>query len=309
MRTVMSLVLLAAISGSASASFTLTGNPVIDPGWTYQGRALDNGGYVRGTANYNFNIYTTEFNLNAGSNPLTNSGWNAGDRIVGMGGTFLNLSPTQLGWPAGTVFTGPAQNSQLAANTRVISKFGVPNPTNVFNPSSTAPNVNTGGLGSHSGGNGGIGSVQVSIASNRFTAANAGILLTPSNLTGGAVTTPDNVAQWMGTVGSNGLDLFDAGTNSFPSARYIYTVDPSGFLASWQVLLNISMVAQYPGSSPILPIGGGDWIQAVQTGGGAGSFTDGLITTDPFFPAPAPPAIYLALFGGASLLGLRRIRK
>lgn len=297
------------IATAPSQAFFVTGNPASD-GWTLSGHSLQNGDYVRGAANFAFEIYNVEFRVPTGANPLTTmtNPWNPGDRVVGLGGIFTQpLTPEQLAYPPGTVFTGPTQNSLIAGNTRVIAKFGVdfggPGGNN-YSPSTLAPAAGN-GAGSHSAGNGGDGSVQVSIASNRFTPANANQLITPS-ITGAI----DNVAQFGVPpgpgVGVNGLDLI-TGTE-FLGARYIYTTDNNGFLSTWEVYLNTTMVGDFPGALSTVPTGGGNWILAVQAGSGAAPFTDGLVQTEPFVEAPAPPAIYLAVAGFAGLTALRRRR-
>jgi hypothetical protein len=234
--------------------------------------------------------------------------WAAGERVIGIGGFFTApVTPAQLGWPS---LTGPAQNANVAANARIVSKFGVDSGSggNVFSPSTVAPSAGN-GLGSFSGGNGGFGSVQLSIAAGRFIPANSGVLTMPS-ITGGS----DDVSQFDGLFGptpghgANGLDLFDVTANGFPAARYIFKTDPvTGFLSSWEVLLNIDEVNNYPGALSSTPRGSGNWIMTIQAGGGVS--TDGLIKSNPLFDAPAPPAILLAAFGGLSLAGLRRRMK
>ncbi len=303
---------LAAFTGMLcplQAAFTITGNPAADLGWAANSNSLQNTNYVRGTANFAFDTYSFEMRIPTGMNALTATGWNAGDRVVGLGGVFTApMTPTDLGYAPGTVFTGPAQNSLLNTNSRFIAKFGTNTASNIFSPSTVPPNAGN-GAGSHSSGNGGIGSVHVSIASNRLSLANAGMLITPDlspNGSGGF----DNVAQYVtvGATGANGIDLLVG--SAFPSARYIYNLDGSGLLTSWEVLLNTTMVGQYPNPNIIVgqPTGGGNWILSVQAGSGAAPFTDGLLVTDPFFEAPAPPAFFALLFGGAGVLAVRRRR-
>lgn len=304
-RLLLACVLACLLSINALANFSLTGNPATDQGWIFGGHSLSNGGYVRNQGNFGFNMYYTEFRLLGG--PLTTmpNPWAVNSRVVGLGGVFTApMTPESLGWPPGTVFTGPAQNSQIGANTRINAKFGANAPDNIYSASTIFPNMGNGN-GSHSGGQGGLGSILVSIASNRFTAADANILITPNNLLGPGVPPPgDSVTQWQGVVGSNGLDL---GTNQFyDMVRYIYNVDSNGFLSSWEVLLNTSMVANFPGAILPVPTGGRGWIQTASFGAAAVNNTDGIIFTQVFFEVPAPPAVYAAAAGLLGLIACRR---
>ena len=260
LRALSAFTLLLASVSSVLADFTITGNPTVDPGWTQESNSLTNGNYVRGGANFNFNIWTAQFRVPFGVNPLTTmpDPWNPRDQVIGIGGTFSSpLTPAELGWPA---ILGATQNSLIGANTRITAKYGVDYTGvggNAYSASTLNPNLGD-GLGSHALGNGGVGSVQVSIAANRFVPANAGVLTLPTITTGGLVTGPDDVAQYGVPpgpgVGANGLDLVVG--NDFPAARYIFLTDPgTGFLTSWEVLLDATMVGEYPGALTVLSDG------------------------------------------------------
>lgn len=46
----------------------VTGDPSSDAGWTFAGHSLENGVYVKGSANYGFNVYSAGLLIEAGSN-------------------------------------------------------------------------------------------------------------------------------------------------------------------------------------------------------------------------------------------------
>jgi len=315
-RALLVVALSLALGSSAPAAFNISGNPTAYPGWYQAGNSLKNGSYVRGAGNFEYDIWQFQGGRVPAGSILTTmpNPWQSGDRVIGMGGFFkAPYSASELGWPA---LTGGAQNALVGPNARFVAKFGVDSGSggNLFSPSTVAP-ASGNGIGSFAPiGNGGLGSILVSIAGNRFTPANAGALIMPTIATGGPVTGPDDVAQFDGLFGptpghgGNGLDLFNAGANGFPSARYIFQTNPStGFLSSWEVLLDIDEVNRYPGALQSTPRGSGNWIMTIQAG--SGPSTDGLITSAPLFDTPAPPAFVFAAFGGLGLFSLRRRMK
>src|SRR5438874_8070141 len=109
----------------ASAAFIITGNPIVDPGWHQAGNSLANGNYVRGPGNFEYAIWQFQGGRVPAGSILTTmpNPWVAGERIIGIGGFFTPpLTAAQLGWPA---ITGAAQNSNVAANARIVAKFGI----------------------------------------------------------------------------------------------------------------------------------------------------------------------------------------
>ena len=83
--TLLALVAALVVPVMAAPS-GVTGNALAD-GWVYGGHSLAEGTYVRGTANYSFDIYSASFAIGAGSN-LVQGSWLAGDTVIGVGGQF-----------------------------------------------------------------------------------------------------------------------------------------------------------------------------------------------------------------------------
>jgi hypothetical protein len=102
-------------AGPARAdSVTVTGNPVTDQ-WALQGDSLAPGTFIRETASWDFDVYSSAFTLTAG-NPLVNgTTWCVGDQILGMGGVMNGAQPVL---------------------PRLVAKFGTTAAT--FAPASTA---------------------------------------------------------------------------------------------------------------------------------------------------------------------------
>src|ERR1700677_3481840 len=94
MRTKFLFTLALLLAGGSSISFAqVTGNPATDAGW---GASLGLSSaaplLLYETGNFSVNVYSTAFNLTAGSPLLgtlgTMDGWSVGDTIVGIGGVF-----------------------------------------------------------------------------------------------------------------------------------------------------------------------------------------------------------------------------
>lgn len=157
------LVLTAVGTLSASAQ-SVTGDPATD-GWQGFGNSLSLGTYIRGTGGFSFQVYRDSFTLTSNSTLFADTFWNAGDTILALGG----------------VTTG-----QYIYEPRLVAKFGSAGAN--FSASSTlTPPGN--GNGSFSGGNAGLGGVQVDYQyefgdtqTNQLLAGQTGVLNNPNDL-------------------------------------------------------------------------------------------------------------------------------
>lgn len=278
------IFILAAMVGVANAlpaRADVTGNPMLD-GWTAYGNSLARGTYVTGTANYSYATFGMGLLVEAGSNLQISDGlfsWDAGDHILAVGG--ILQSPGALGWTV----TGTPINSLLAhANgPKLQVKFGTRAAT--WSTSTTAPG---GGNGHSSSGSGG-GRIQVwtptymPLDNDPYTwEVNSGQLLVPKS----------------------GNLLWSGGSLDARVARMIWNFDPfSGEVASWELLLNVSLVRELnPGYSGLLPDFGDFAIMTVQDTDNA--FTDARVA---MMPIPEPTTTGLLILLGVSR-GWRKFR-
>lgn len=255
------------LGGTARADFFVGDPSPSGDNWLFAQNSLG-GRYIRGAGNFDFDMYRTAF-IVAGTGPLTSmtSPWTAGDLVIGMGGVMTSAG---------------LANPNLTGSVRIVSKF-----TSFSNGQFTAsppasPSPNGTGAGDFSAGNGGIGSVLIGTAPGAITLGNAGMLLTPTS-----------AFQWNGVVGTNGLTI------SSDDARYVYQVDGSNHLKSWEVLLNITKLnGQRTGF--LSPDYDGHWDQALQRGTSSTLYTDAINQH-----MPVPPTM-VAFAAGAAVLGLGR---
>ena len=258
--TWLSAIALFAATPDANAGFITTGNPATD-GWDRIGNSLQNGSYIRGSGNFSFDVYRTTISPDA--TLLAATGWLATDLIIGIGGVIVNTPPA--GWLTAT--TGADPNFYLDSDVRLVSKFGS---ENSWQASTTPPDMGN-GAGSQSNGDGGQGSVQLDTNPNQLTVLNAG-----------KFQVPDNGSQYRDTqaFSFSASELAEIG-------RYIYTLDASGKLASWEMVLNLTRLITLT-DAIAGPTVDGRHNQALQ---GGGRSTDGLI---PFEALPVPPAAAVA---------------
>lgn len=162
MQGFMGKILLAAgpllLAGAAqAAAVSVTGDPVAD-GFVLQGNSLENGVYVKGTANYSYDAYSLAFSIAPGSNLEISDGansWLAGDQVVAIGGVFrLDITgddANSLGWDA---ISGTTVNSLLPPNVDNVKlqvKFGTAGAD--WSTSTAAPGSGNGESGTSHGGN------------------------------------------------------------------------------------------------------------------------------------------------------------
>lgn len=265
-------VALAGLALPAAAS-SISGNPLAD-GWAHQGDSLDAGTYVRGSGGYDFGIYTSSFSLGGGSN-LLGSGWQAGHSVLGVGGVVNDLG------------------SNISRSLRIVTKFGT-------DPASWSP-ATEGGQGSLSAGHGGDGAILLGTYS-------------PADASSGGHFNPGTALNYLspGTVHEMPLaQRYDSGSTSSINTnigKLLFTFDANNYLASWQVILNLSLLeAELPGGS-ILPSDADRIIQTLQRSNNSTQFTDGLGGFDTAAVViPLPTGAGLAALG-LGMIALRRRR-
>ncbi len=195
------LFTLGAQGGAFAASVAVTGVPSAD-GWNYYGYSLDEGVYVKGGANYGYDVYNATIRIKATSNLLISDddySWLENDMVAAVGGVFRTDTPD--GWGTGTPITGNDVNSLLSVipndssknGPKLQAKFGTDAAT--WTTSTTAPD---GGNGNSSSGSGG-GSILVRTTAYNNSAAGdwlpGGVLTLPSTLTWSNGTLSNNVAR------------------------------------------------------------------------------------------------------------------
>jgi len=261
--------MLFAFAGSALASpVTFTGNPAAD-GWDFQGNSLEAGTYIRGAGGYDFGVYTSSFVLGAGSN-MAGGGWSAGDSILGAGGVVNDLG------------------SNISQSLRIVTKFGAD--TDAWS-----------GGGSFSGGFGGNGSILLATYS-------------PANASSGGHFNPNTALNFMspGVVHQAPLaQRYDSGTTASISTaigRLIFTFDANDYLASWQMLLNLTVLESLLAPGEAMPNDLSAVNVTLQRSNNSTQFTDargGFETDTVVIPLPSGAGMALA---GMGLIGLRRRR-
>lgn len=241
---------------STTHAATVTGDPVAD-GWAYQGHSLEKGTYVRGSGNIGFEIYTAKFTVSDGSlftmsspdsdyyedlDPNTATPWQAGDKIVAVGGVFRDISAADSGWSS---FPASLTNVEADDKLRLQAKFG---PSNVWWASTVEP-----GSGDGSGS-----------SSNSFEFVRTSGWLHPNDT--------NNYTNWWATfsgemMGPQNNLLYGPGE----AARLIWQWDSAkNRPGSWQILLNTSMY-NYPGEIDTV-------VSSVQYDN---PYTDGIATVVP----------------------------
>ena len=273
------LVLAAAVTVHAES---VTGNPIAD-GWAYAGHSLENGVYVRGSANYGFEMYSAALTVTADSNLFAGSGstaWLVGDSVLGVGGRFTTVTAAEAGW---TTITGGAVNGLLNEGTKLIAKFGTAEAN--FSASSVAP---ASGDGAGSTSNAATGGVFVRSSGWFYAAdwmAGAGTLQDldkASHISRNGTTAPDMaVAQLIWT--------WNSATQS---------------VGTWEILLNVSLLERLAPESftGLAPAAGDLAVMSVQQRDSA--YTDSMLTI-----VPEPATMSLLGLGLAALVARRRRNK
>lgn len=257
----------------ARADFIVTGNPLND-GWNLVGNSRALGVYVRGSADFDYNLFRFTSTIDSAANPLianfAGTGWQAGDILFGTGGFIVDQG-----------------NPNLGANVRTLAKYGTS--TSTFSASSTTTPPGDGNT-SFSGGFGGTGSIQLSVSTGTTVEANAG-----------SPRLPDAV---------NRFDGVNSVAASLDLGRYIFTYS-GGKLLSWEWVLNQSLLGRL-GLAPPGPNVGDRFIATVQAGGGTSTDSIGLLPQlSPTAAIPEPSSLLMTALAAAGLavFGRRRFRR
>jgi len=260
----ISLFLLLSASWTVSAA-PVTGDPSAD-GWTLAGNSLTVGTFVRGTGGQNFDVYFTQFLLDA-ANPLLGPNWLVGDQIIGLGGVVQTL---------------------VDETARVVIKWGTAGNTFSAAPSLLpCASTNTScGNGSFSGGNGGVGSILAG-----FVYARTNNTLNTPGWNGGIVTP---------SVQQRYSPPDDPLAGDF--TRIISLFDTAGpdMLSSFQGFLNVSEMQRAGVTN--LPILDTNHIVTIQRGA-SGVVVDALVTGS---SVPEPGTWALSAAGMIALLAFAK---
>ena len=293
------------MSAGVGQAASLTGNPAAD-GWHHEGHSLQSGVYSRGSGNLGFDIYTSHFTVTDSStfalkghegaaydgyyglpsggrqwDTTTARSWSAGDVVVGLGGVFSDISAGDAGWGG---FTGAGVNDNLPSGEgrlRVQGKFGTSDAT--WSTSTIAPDA---GDGSASTSDGGAGTIFARSSGFLFLGDNAWETYSGEVM---GLQEPGHISR-VGT--SIATDV----------ARLVWDYDEDADRPlSWQLLLNVSMIADDdPAFASLVPGVGSPVIASVQTS----PYTDALVTV---VPLPAAAWAGLALLGAmGGVAGVKR---
>src|SRR5665213_1354056 len=257
---------------SLPASAAIIGDPSVDPGWTAIGSSTDSNLYVDGTGAFQATIYTTAFNLSAGSPLISTTGgfdWNAGDVIVGVGGVMVQTADLTYGGDAdefGVSHTG-------STSARIVVKYGSSGAT------WTAPG--TGSLA-----NGGVGSIILGTPSYDFYPADSGTLIVPdsSPLEQSTVNTTTPISGLVGRVVTNWTGASGSMT-----------------LNGYESFMDLTLLqAQYPSATAAL---GNPFVMDLQRGTGAYQDSLGALPSS----VPEPNLAAFGVFFALAALSRRRI--
>ncbi len=294
----------------ATTAAAVTGDPLAD-GWVYGGHSLDQGTYVRGSANIGFDMYSTQFTVSDSSlfslaghsgagyddyygvtrtwDTDTARSWGVGDTVIGIGGMFSDITAAEAGWGA---FTGNDVNSNVDGEYRLRLQAKIGTGDASWSASTLAPDA---GDGSGSSSDGGLGSLFVRTSGWH------------------SLSTWENQASTILGLQDPEHILRDGSGVGVDAARVIWTWDDTDNRAgSWQLLVNLSLVdldadVNFAG---LLPDFGNAVIGSVQVANAA--YTDGLMSVGgfatgyPLAEVPVPAAVWLFGTGLMALAGVAR---
>jgi len=259
MLTVITCILMLVTITSAA----VTGDPSAD-GWSFGGNSLQNGVYTRGAMVYGFDVYSAALTVAAGSSLEISDGdysWLAGDTVLGLGGKVnIAITAAQAGW---TEFSDDV-SFPVSSDTKLIAKFGVASAT-AF--ASTIAPGNGNGASSLSGGDFGVGAIQLRTTSDP--------------------TTTNYWSPYEGTLqrlaSSTYISRYVDTNVSYLAGRLIWQYD-NNLVTSWEFLLNTSLVARLDPAGTV-PTAGSLGVMAVQHDND--DYTDALLIV----PEPATMAL------------------
>jgi hypothetical protein len=246
-----------------------SGNPITD-GWDFQGNSLTTGAsYVRGSGAINFDVYSALLTVTA--DLLTECGllcgaWQIGDTVLGLAAVY----PADGGFqqqPGSTIPPGVIMKWGTSASAYSLS-------------TNNSPSGN--GLGSHSGSNGGLGSILARLDSTSTSGVQA-----PS------------LAHQKTAAAGDGPSILGGNYVVFNS------VMNGQLFVSIEGLLNVSrLLAVNPNALAPITFGGNS---IVATQRGSGNSTDALIQS---FPATGEvPEPSTAVLAGGALIAAWAVRR
>ncbi len=293
--TALGIFTVALVLATNVAAGPLTGDPSAD-GWRIEGNSFDKGVYANNAsgapaATFSFDIYSASFTLDTTDHAaiidsFTGAGldWLAGDRVIGLGGAFVDNTIDGTGWDpddwqwAPYSAGGEEFNDDVSGSSNPQAKFGTDYAD--WSPSTVAPLKDGDGSASTSGG--GFGTIHMR------TQISFGDRTEDGN------STPD-LPDLLRRVDEYGTS--EEISKEF--GRLIYIADGE-VPESWQWLVNIDLLEREFEGEPT-PLPGDLAISSVQRG--PNRFTDGLTHT-----VPEPATMGLLGLGGLGVI-LKRKRQ
>lgn len=273
LRILLATALVVAVGRSHAGP--VTGDPAAD-GWAQLGNSEALGTYVRGSGDFDYNLYTRSFVLDSSEAATFGGSWQVGDLVLGIGATV-------------------AGGNDLSQSVRIVAKFGASDST--FSASSTLA-IPGNGVGSMSGGAGGEGAILLG------TNAPPPQFVVPANA--GVVHNYSASGSVMERQGAS-LPVTALNAATVDAGRLIFLTGNGGgtLLSSLEVYLNVSQLQRQ--GFTLTPTPGDDFVLTLQRSNNSTLFRDALGTTAELNAVPEPSSLVLAGLGAAGLVvALRR---